>query len=46
MYRLTKEGKTLKEGTELECLIFLQRYQSQSYDWATKYEGYKLELIK
>jgi hypothetical protein len=36
--------ETLKEGTELECLMFLQRYQGHSYDWATKYEGYKLTL--
>lgn len=38
--------ETLKEGTEIECLMFLQRYQGRSYDWATKYEGYKLELKK
>ena len=49
--RLNKESgkletitETLKEGTEIECLMFLQSYQGHSYDWATKYEGYKLTI--
>jgi hypothetical protein len=45
MYQLKKDNKVLKEGTHFECLLFLQKYQSQSCDWATKYEGYKIELI-
>ena len=36
--------ETLKEGTELECLMFLQRCQGHSYDWATRHEGYKLTI--
>jgi hypothetical protein len=42
MYQLTQHGKVLFEGSENECYIYLQRYQSQSADWAMKYEGYRI----
>ena len=44
-YQLTLHKKVLKTGTNFECLLFLQRYQGQSYDYATKYSGYKIELL-
>ena len=46
-HKLTHKGKEIFRGTENECYIKLQRSQSQSADWAIKYEGWKVEkLIK
>jgi hypothetical protein len=48
-FELKQHGKLIFEGTENECYMKLQRSQSQSADWAMKYEGWtvtpKSELI-
>jgi hypothetical protein len=44
-YQLTKDSRVIFEGTENECFFRLQSVQSQSADWAIKFEGYKVELI-
>lgn len=49
IFELKQHGKLIFEGTENECYYKLQRSQSQSADWAMKYEGWtvtpKSELI-
>lgn len=40
IYQLKRDGELKHEGTENECFIKLQRLQSQSADWAMKYEGW------
>ena len=39
---LSRKGDFIFEGSENECFIKLQRSQSQSADWAMKYEGYTI----
>ena len=41
---LTHDSKVIFEGGYNECLFFLQRCQGHSYDWATRYEGYKISI--
>lgn len=43
LYILTKNNEFIFSGTERECYFKLQKIQSQSADWAMKYEGYKIE---
>lgn len=43
-YQLKRRGELIFEGTENECYIKLQRVQSQSADWAMKYEGYTISI--
>lgn len=43
---LSHKGTEVFKGTENECYIKLQRSQSQSADWAMKYEGWKIEEEK
>ena len=43
---LSRNGAEVFKGTENECYIKLQRSQSQSADWAMKYEGWKIEEEK
>jgi len=45
-FALIRDNKVLFEGTENECLVFLQRHQGQSWDYAFRYGGYKLIPIK
>jgi len=44
-YILSKNGTETFRGTESECYHKLQRSQSQSADWAMKYEGWKIEPV-
>ncbi len=41
-YQLKHKGLLLFEGSEFECYLKLQKTQSQSADWAIKYEGYTI----
>jgi hypothetical protein len=45
MYDLRRDGKLIMRGSEAECYYRLQRIQSQSADWAMKYEGYTINPI-
>jgi len=45
-YILTKNDSFICSGTENDCYLKLQRVQSQSADWAIKYEGYKVEPLE
>lgn len=45
-YKVTKDGKKLFTGTQNECWEWLLNHQSQSTEWAIKYEGYKIEENK
>lgn len=38
-------GESAFTGTEDECFDQLHRIQPQSVWWATRYEGYKIELV-
>lgn len=40
---LTRHKEIKFTGTENECFYALQRMQSQSADWAMKYEGWRVE---
>lgn len=42
MWDLRRDGTLIFRGTNSECYIKLQRVQSQSFDWAMKYEGYTI----
>jgi len=42
LYDLRHDGKLIMRGTEAECYGKLHRIQSQSVDWALKYEGYTI----
>ncbi len=39
---LRKDGKLFFVGTEYECWADLHKRQSQSVDWAMKYEGWTI----
>jgi hypothetical protein len=43
-YKVTKDGKERFAGTSNECFVYILKNQSQSVDWACKYEGWKIEL--
>jgi hypothetical protein len=45
IFDLRKDGKLLLRGTEADCYKKLQQVQSQSADWAMKYEGYTITPI-
>lgn len=45
-FELTCNGDFVYRGTENDCYMKLQKVQSQSADWAMKYEGYKIEPEK
>lgn len=40
-FKLTHKDELIFTGTENECYFKLQKTQSQSADWAMKYEGWK-----
>ncbi len=42
---LRKDGKLVFRGTANECYMKLQESQSQSADWAMKYEGWTISSI-
>jgi hypothetical protein len=42
-YVLTCKGKEIFKGTKNECYVKLQSSQSQSADWAMKYEGWNVK---
>ncbi len=44
-YDLRRDGKLVFRGTANECYAKLQRSQSQSNDWAMKYEGWTINPI-
>ena len=46
MYNVYRDGKKLFTGTYNECFGFILGNQSQSVDWALKYEGYVIEKIE
>ena len=35
-------GKTVFKGTLDDCWIYIHNHQSQSVDWATKYENWEI----
>lgn len=43
LYTLIRKGIIQFIGTENECYITLQKSQSQSADWAMKYEGWSVQ---
>lgn len=45
---VTRDGETLKAGfkDENEAFWWLQKYQSQSVDWAVRYGGYDIVLVR
>ena len=43
VYTLAQDGEIKFQGTENECYYKLQRLQSQSFDWAMKYEGWTIK---
>lgn len=45
-FELSKHGEVKFTGTENECYFKLQKMQSQSADWAMKYEGWKVKPKK
>jgi hypothetical protein len=45
-HKTTRDGKTVFEGSAGECWIYIHKHQSQSVDWACKYEGWKIEPMK
>jgi len=45
IYELRQHGKLLLKGTANECYHKLHQVQSQSFDWAMKYEGYTINPI-
>lgn len=45
IYILSRDSEEKFRGTENECYFKLQRLQSQSADWAMKYEGWKIEKL-
>tara|TARA_R110000772_G_C13296106_1_gene438437 strand:+ start:470 stop:805 length:336 start_codon:yes stop_codon:yes gene_type:complete len=44
-FELKQNGNLIFTGTENECYFKLQRVQSQSADWAIKYEGYTVTKV-
>lgn len=44
-YNVTHDGEMRYEGTKDQCWVFILRHQSQSVDWAMKYEGWKITNI-
>ncbi len=44
-YILTRDGKEVKRGSELECLMYQHAHSCYSWDWAVKYEGWKLTPV-
>jgi len=45
-HKVTRDNKDLFQGDEDLCWIYILNHQSQSVDWAIKYEGWKIEEIK
>ena len=41
-FELRNDGKLIFRGTQNECYRKLQQSQSQSFDWAMKYEGWTI----
>ena len=37
-----KDGKTLFEGTDNECWVYILNHQGQSVSWELRYEGYSI----
>lgn len=46
IFELTRKGEFIYSGSENNCYIKLQKIQSQSADWAMKYEGYQISPAK
>lgn len=46
LFEVTKDGESKYKGTENDCYMKLQKFQSQSADWAMKYEGWKITPVK
>ncbi len=44
-FNLTHNGEVVFTGSEGDCYMKLQKSQSQSADWAIKYEGWKVEEV-
>lgn len=45
-YELKQDGILKFTGTENECYYKLQRLQSQSADWAMKWEGWTITPLR
>ena len=43
IWELKHKGELIFEGSENECYFKLQKSQSQSADWAMKYEGWTIK---
>lgn len=46
MYILLKDSEQIYKGTYNECLFYLQKIQSFSFEWAIKYGGYSIKQSK
>jgi hypothetical protein len=46
IFELSRHGEVKFRGTQDSCYISLQKMQSQSADWAIRYEGWKVEPRK
>ncbi len=46
-YQVMRDGKLLAGpfDTENQAFEWIHNYQSQSVDWAMKYEGYRIEKV-
>lgn len=45
---VTRDGETLRSGfaSDFDAVAFLHKYQSQSADWAIRYGGFDIVLVK
>jgi hypothetical protein len=43
--KVTKDGKEVFRGTELEMIKFFRDTESFSISYCTKYDGYKIEIL-
>ena len=46
LFKLSKDGQKKYIGTENSCYYKLQKSQSQSSDWAIKFEGWTIEKVE
>jgi hypothetical protein len=42
-YTVLQGGIERFKGDHFKCLLYIQRSQGQSFDWATKYGGWELK---
>lgn len=45
LFELRRDGRLIFQGSEADCHRKLHQVQSQSADWAMKYEGYTINSV-